>query len=332
MVFGPSPSPPWSLPRLDLLFLSSHLRSSRTFTTLTMASTQSTSTLHVGSILKTLSTAAPVGAAQTDRQQAARQLAGLDPKRFLANLQAAVNRSPQAIVALKADMYELESIFYKLSRAGHDVSAAQRDFLMLKQFVAQLAAVEQRRPPPLPLPSSSTTSRSQRPAQHHRSSSLPTPGPVSKEQYATRPFGSYQGSERRYKAKDSPPTSSRSYHPDARYAHPPTAQGFTQGSSGASFAPSSTSSSSTSSSSSASRYSPTVNVLSPIPSRLVKSRRMSAPAVVPCAKKVHFASHATVYTYRLPGASGRDVDEPSSRPSYVPRAEGFFAPDGRPRF
>jgi hypothetical protein len=38
-----------------------------------------------------------------DRHHAARQLASLDPKQFLANLQlAAASRSPHAIAALKA--------------------------------------------------------------------------------------------------------------------------------------------------------------------------------------------------------------------------------------
>lgn len=60
---------------------------------------QSTGPLPISSILHTLASAPQ----SHDKHQAARQLAALDPKRFLANLQAfAATGSRQALAGLKA--------------------------------------------------------------------------------------------------------------------------------------------------------------------------------------------------------------------------------------
>ncbi|KAG8828301.1 hypothetical protein FRC19_008417 [Serendipita sp. 401] len=262
----------------------------------------STSSNPLSSILRTLAAVPP----SRDRQQAARQLARLDPKQFLANLQtAATSRSPHAISALKTDMRELEDIFDMLSRAGHDASSAQRDFRMLQHFVSQLASSEKRHPPPFPL-------------SHHRASSLPNTLPPSQEHFRSR-SGAYKEAEGRH--------STRHYH-DTRHSISSSAQ--------AGFTPRSTSSSSTTSSrtssysgsSKASSSSSSPPVLSPIPNRLTKPRRMSAPDGVPSAKKVHFATHATIYSYRSESAAV----VPPSRPACLPRAEGSSDAHRRPRF
>jgi hypothetical protein len=73
-----------------------------------------------------------------ENEEVARRLSAMDPKQFLSNLQAAaLTRSSKAVKALASDMYELEDIFQKLSKAGYDVSAARQDFQLLGQFVAQ---------------------------------------------------------------------------------------------------------------------------------------------------------------------------------------------------
>jgi len=92
--------------------------------------------LPISAIFQTIAVAS--SRRRRDSEEAVRQLATLDPKRFLAHLQAAATtRSSQAIKALLSDMHELEDIFQKLSRAGYDVSTAREDFQLLRQFVTQ---------------------------------------------------------------------------------------------------------------------------------------------------------------------------------------------------
>lgn len=262
--------------------------------------------IHVSSILKTMAMAPP----SRDRHHAARQLAGLDPRQFVSNLQlAAANRSPHAISALKADMRELDDIFYKLSRAGYDVSTAQRDFQMLQAFVSQLAS-----------PSSASSvpeKHQQQRAHHHRTASVPSSSsPPSHSSMQSRPR-----------------SGSVTLDPHASTRGAPIASGSSSGSGSSRFAPG-TSPSSTSSSSSSSSSSRQANatVLSPVPHRLQKPRRTSAPPVpVSSLKKVHFATHATVYTI-APQSRDYHAVVPPSRPACVPRVSGSFSADNRPRF
>lgn len=287
------------------------------------------------------------------RYEAARQLAGLDPKRFLSNLQvAAMSRSPQAISALAADMRELEDIFHKLARAGHDVSAAQRDYQVLKQFISQLTYTSNR-----------DQQQQSRPAQpnqshHHRSNSFPPPS--SRHHHEVVPphplhqphlqSGSGSVSHQYYKpSSSSSPSSKAQYNPRSSHLPP---QGFAQGGLASTSSLRSSSSSSRSSSQS-SHYSQAPSpladavvpeILSPVPNRLVKPRRMSAPAVASASaakeakevKRVHFARHATVYmfstdvkgTYRI---TNNETNAPA-RPSCVPRVDGSHTSESRPRF
>jgi hypothetical protein len=213
-------------------------------------------------------------------------------------------------------MYELDDIFHKLSRAGHDVSAAQRDFQMLQAFVSQL--------------SNSTSSQSEKQrhtSHHHRTASVPSSSPSSHSPMAlsSRPRSSEhhysstrQGQQHRSQAPNTGSSRSTSRHP-----------------------PSSTSSySSTSSSRNNSNTSTNANttVWSPTPHRLIKPRRASVPpdpSPSASTKKVHFATHATVYTFN--SERGRSASSPiapgvivpPSRPACVPRVDGRFSADGR---
>lgn len=213
-------------------------------------------------------------------------------------------------------MRELEDIFHKLSRAGHDVSAAKRDFLMLEHFVSQLASSQKQRSHPSPpsssyayVPSKSYSYQPHVPVpshphyqqgghhHHQRASSLPTSVSSSHEQ--SRSISGPVSVDRTPKHRPLPlPLPSRS-SPQT----PAQAKGF---------APGSTSSSSSPPSSLKSSLSGTL----PAPNRKPQlPRRHSAPASMP-AKRVHWATHATVYTF----VSEAPAFVPPPRPSCGPRA------------
>lgn len=238
-------------------------------------------------------------------------------------------------------MVELEDIFHKLSRSGYDVSAAQRDFEMLSHFVSQLASTQkQRSHTPLP-PSTSQPHHSSKPLPvapvqkyhhdggHHRTSSLPTSLPSSYEQPRSR-TGSFS-------IVDGTQPSTR-YHPHAVHAQVPNnSNSFPTQGRGSAPGTSSSSSSTRSSSSYSSAQSSSSRVVAPAPRHLIKPRRHSEPLSLSSSssssassKKVHFATHATVYTF----AQEAPALVPPPRPSCIPRVGGSESPrstshDGR---
>jgi len=72
-----------------------------------------------------------------------RQLSKLDPNRLLMNIQhvaAGDSRAPSAWMSLYYDLKELEDVFHKLSKAGHDIRAPYRDFNDLRRWVYAAAS------------------------------------------------------------------------------------------------------------------------------------------------------------------------------------------------
>lgn len=211
-------------------------------------------------------------------------------------------------------MRELDDIFYKLARAGYDVSSAQRDYRMLQQFIDQFAVSPDRqahhRTAAFPT-SSGPPQSAPRPIQpRHRSDSVVIPSPYS------HPHTLSSSSPSHYSPPSpshfSPPSPSQFYAPRPSPTHsshisPPSSSPSSSGSSGSSSRRSSTTSTT------ATHH---VDIASPAPNRLVKPRRMSAPAMQPM-KKVHFASHATVYTFSTSAPAGMPMLPP--RPSCQPR-------------
>ena len=109
----------------------------------------------------------------------ARQVSKLDPNRLLANIQHVAtgdSRAPSAWMSLFYDLKELESVFYKLSQAGHDIRAAYRDFNDLRRWVYAAASTMSPRTPHSSHPTKSVPrSTHVLPTQHHSQRSPATP-------------------------------------------------------------------------------------------------------------------------------------------------------------
>ena len=72
-----------------------------------------------------------------------RRLSKLDPNRLISNIHHIASgdaRAPSAWMSIFYDLRELEDVFRNLSHAGHDISAAYRDFDDLRRWVHAAAS------------------------------------------------------------------------------------------------------------------------------------------------------------------------------------------------
>ena len=94
-----------------------------------------------------------------------RQLSKLDANRLITNIHHVATgdaRAPSAWMSLFYDLQELEDVFHKLSRAGHDIRAAYRDFDDLRRWVQAAASTMSHSTPlsPRDVPAKSALQRS----------------------------------------------------------------------------------------------------------------------------------------------------------------------------